>query len=244
VTLALSVRELALRYRRRLVLSGVSFDVRAGHCLGVLGANGAGKTTLLRSIVGCLTPAAGEIRIEGLLPRDALSRTGVAYFAGEATLPGFVRASGWGTLGTGDTITEDRRRLRALSRGTRQLVGLRTALGRHPLTLIVLDEPWEGLDVDGARWLTSTLEIKRDRGAAIVISSHRPDDLAGLCDAYLLLLPHQVVLVHSHELAPAGAVTATLLTQTIEHLRNATLRHRAESRPKVVAETIESLERP
>jgi ABC-2 type transport system ATP-binding protein len=228
MTVALAVRDLALRYRRRLVLSGVSFDVRASHCLGVLGPNGAGKTTLLRSLAGCLTPAAGEIRINGLLPRDALRRTGVAYYAGEATLPGFIRASRWGTLGTGDTITADRRRLRALSRGTRQLVGLRTALGRHPLELIVLDEPWEGLDADGSRWLTSTLEIKRDRGAAVVVSSHRADDLAGLCDAYLLLLPHQVVLIAAHELSPIGIVTPVLLTETLERLRSATSRRGAE----------------
>jgi iron complex transport system ATP-binding protein len=219
VTTALSVRDLALAYGRRLVMSEVTFDLAASRCLGVLGANGAGKTTLLRSLVGALSPAAGEIRIDGLLPRDALTRTAVAYFAGEVTLPGFVRASRWGALGTGDTVTSDRRRLRALSRGTRQLVGLRTVLGRHPLGLIVLDEPWEGLDIDGARWLTSTLEMKRDRGAAVVISSHRAEEVAGLCDAYLLLLRHQVVLMQSQDIAPFGAVTPELLTQVLEDLR-------------------------
>ena len=82
MSIALSVRDLSLRYGRRLVLSGVSFELRAGQCLAVLGANGSGKTTLLRSIVGCLSPGAGEIRLDGLLPRDALSRVAVAYFAG------------------------------------------------------------------------------------------------------------------------------------------------------------------
>jgi ABC-2 type transport system ATP-binding protein len=221
MTVALSVSDLAFKYGRRLVLSSVSFDVGPGQCLGVLGANGSGKTTLLRALVGYLTPTVGEVRIDGLLPRDALARTGVAYFAGEATLPGFVRASRWGALGSGDTITADRRRLRALSRGTRQLVGLRTVLGRHPLGLIVLDEPWEGLDMDGARWLTSTLESKRDRGAAIVVSSHRVEDVAGLCDAYLLLLSQQILLVHAHELAPVGTVTPSILTHALERLRNA-----------------------
>ena len=217
---ALSVRNLSLGYRRRLVLSAVSFDVRSNQCLGVLGASGAGKTTLLRALVGCLSPLAGEVRIEGLIPRDASTRTGVAYFAGEVTLPGFVRAARWGTLGTGDTITADRRRLRALSRGTRQLVGLRTVLGRHPLGLIVLDEPWEGLDTDGARWLSSTLEMKRDHGAAVVVSSHRPEDLAGLCDAYLLLLRHHVVLTYAQELASSGVVTPAMLRETLDRLRH------------------------
>jgi len=221
MTLVLSVRDLTLRYGRRLVVANVSFALSAGRCLGVLGSNGAGKTTLLRSLIGCLTPAIGEIRINGLQPRDALKRTPVAYFAGEATLPAFVRASRWGTLGTGDVVTADRRPLRALSRGSRQLVGLRTALGRHPLALVILDEPWEGLDTDASRWLLTTLETKRDRGAAVVVSSHRAEDVAGLCDAYLMLTPHGATLVHAHEIASAGAVTPGVLTAVFEHLRGA-----------------------
>ena len=218
---ALSVRELTLRYGRRLVLANVSFDVGAGQCLGVIGNNGAGKTTLLRSLVGCLTPTTGEVRINGLLPRDALRRTAVAYFAGEATLPGFARASRWGALGAGDVITVDRRPFRALSRGTRQLVGLRTALGRHPLHLVILDEPWEGLDADASRWLTATLEGKRDRGAALVLSSHRVEDLAGLCDAYLMLLPHQAILVRAYEITSAPPVTPAQLGAVFERLGSA-----------------------
>jgi ABC-2 type transport system ATP-binding protein len=219
VTIALSVRNLTLRYGRRLVLANVSFDVPAGHSLAVLGSNGAGKTTLLRSLIGCLEPISGEIRIDGLLPRDALRRTGVAYFAGEATLPAFVRAARWGTLGTGDTVTVDRRPLRALSRGSRQLVGLRTALGRHPLGLVILDEPWEGLDTDAARWLTTTLETKRDRGAAVVVSSHRVEDVAGLCDAYLMLVPQGPALIYAHEIASPGPVRPSQLTSVLEQLR-------------------------
>jgi ABC-2 type transport system ATP-binding protein len=215
----LSVRELAIHYRRRLVFERVSFDIGAGQSLGVLGANGAGKTTLLRAVVGCLTPSVGEIRISGLTPRDALKRTGVAYFAGDATLPGFVRASAWGRLTTGEAVTPDRRPLRALSRGTRQLLGLRTVLGRHPLGLIVLDEPWEGLDPDAARWLSATLESKRDRGAAVVLSSHRLDDLAGLCDAYLFLMPHGAMLFKAHEIAQVGPVTPALLVDLFDRLR-------------------------
>ena len=215
----LSVRALAAQYGRRLVFEDVTFDVGTGQCLGVVGANGAGKTTLLRTLVGCIAPLRGEVRINGLLPRDALSRTGVAYFAGEATLPGYVRAAAWGSLGNGDAVTDDRRRLRALSRGTRQLLGLRTVLGRQPLGLVILDEPWEGLDPDAARWLTTTLEIKRDRGAGVVLASHRLHDLAGLCDLYLLLVGHRSILVKAHELAPAGALTPEVLSDVFDRLR-------------------------
>ncbi len=215
----LSVRGLAAQYGRRPVFQDVSFDLGAAQSLGVIGPNGAGKTTLLRTLAGCLTPRAGEIRIDGRLPRDAMTRTGVAYFAGDATLPGFVRACFWGSLGAGDEVTPDRRPIRALSRGTRQMLGLRTVLGRHPLGLVLLDEPWEALDPDAARWLTATLEAKRDRGAAVVLSSHRLHDLAGLCDAYLFLVGQKATLLHAHEITAVGPVTPALLTDVFDRLR-------------------------
>ena len=215
----LDVRDVSVRYGRQLVFHGVSFELAAGRCLGVIGPNGAGKTTLLRAIVGLLPPLTGDVRIRGLGPQQALRRVGVAYFAGEATLPRFARASAWSTLGNGDAVTTDSRRLRALSRGTRQLIGLRTVLGRQPLGLVVLDEPWEGLDGDGVRWLIAAIEFKRDRGAGVVLASHRFQDLAGLCDAYLFMLPGQTLHVAVHEIAPIGQVTPDLLMEAFEKRR-------------------------
>jgi ABC-2 type transport system ATP-binding protein len=217
-----SVRQASAHYGRREVFRDVSFDLRSSQSLAVLGANGSGKTTLLRMLVGCVTPTQGEIRIEGRPPRDALRRTGVAYFAGAATLPAGVRAAAWGRLGNGDEVTPDRRRIRVLSHGSKQLLGLRTVLSRQPLQLAVLDEPWEGLDVEGARWLSATLESKRDRGAAIVVSSHRLHDLAAVCDAYLFLMPHQAVLLKAHEISRAGPVTPALLADVFERVRDRT----------------------
>jgi len=167
-----------------------------------------------------VSPASGEVRIDGRLPPAALRVAPTAYFAGESTLPGFVRASAWGSLGTGEVVMTDRRRIRALSRSTRQLLGLRTALGRHPLRLIVLDEPWEGLDPDATRWLSATLEAKRDRGAAIVLSSHRLHDLAGVCDKYLFLTGAVPTLVRAHDLARSGIVSAEQLIDAFDRARD------------------------
>ena len=219
-TVVVSVRQASAQYGRREVFRDLSFVVRAGQSLAVLGANGAGKSTLLRMLVGCLTPVRGEVRIGGRPARHALRQTGIAYFAGAATLPPSVRAAAWGTLGNGDAITVDRRRLRVLSHGARQLLGLRTVLSRHPLQLVVLDEPWEGLDPEGARWLSATLESKRDRGAAVVVSSHRLHDLAEMCDAYLFLMPHQAVVLRAHELARGGVVAAEVLSEVFDRLRD------------------------
>jgi len=217
-----SVRGATVRYGRREVFRDLTFDLRTGQSLGVLGPNGAGKTTLLRMLIGCLSPVAGDVRIGGFRPRDAVVRTAVAYFAGAATLPPSVKASSWGTLGNGEAVLPDPRRIRALSQGNKQLLGLRTVLSRHPLQLIVLDEPWEGLDSESSRWLNATLELKRDRGAAVVVSSHRLHDLAGLCDEYLFLMPHEACLMKSYEIARVGPVTAALLADTFDRLRDRT----------------------
>ena len=216
--LLLTVRGVTAAYRRREVFHDVSVELRAGQALGVVGSNGAGKTTLLRTVAGLMTPAAGEVRIGGLLPADAVTRLAVAYFAGEATLPGGVRARDWGAL-SGDAVSADRRRLRTLSRGDRQLLGLRTILARPNLRLVVLDEPWEGLDPDASRWLSSVIESKRDRGAAVMLSSHRLHDLAGVCDAYLFLMNRQSTMLKSHEISPVGPVTAALLMEVFDRLR-------------------------
>ena len=229
----LSVRGLAAHYRRHEVFRDVSFDVRASHCLGVLGERGAGKTTLLRMLVGCIAPTAGDVRIEGRSPRDALTRTPVAYFAGGHTLPPFVQAAKLGALGNGDAISADRRRIRVLTHGARQLLGLRTVLSRPGVRLVVLDEPSEGLDAEGTRWLSATLEMKRDRGAAVVVSSHRLYDVAGLCDVYLFLLPHTTVLLKAHEISPVGPVTGALLEDVFARVRDRTevVARRAPPRP-------------
>ena len=214
-----SAREVSARYRRREVFHGLSFELCANQLLGVIGPNGAGKTTLLRVIAGLLPASEGDVRVRGMEPRQAVARLNVAYFAGDFTLPGAVRACDWASLATGDALTPERRRIRTLSRGTRQLLGLRTVLSRPHLGLVVLDEPWEALDVDASRWLSRTLEAKRDRGAAVVLASHDPHDLAGICDLYLFLVNRHGTLFKAHELSAVGPVTPALLAAMLERLQ-------------------------
>ena len=214
----LSVRDLSLRYRRREVIEGLTFEVASNQVLGIIGPNGAGKTTVLRALAGLISSSKGHVRVHGMPPRRAAARVNVAYFAGDFTLPGSVRARHWGSLATGNPITPEQRRIRTLSRGTRQLLGLRTVLSRPHLALVVLDEPWEGLDVDGARWLSRTIEAKRDRGATVVLASHDPNDLAGACDLYLFLVNRRGSLFKAHELSSAGPVTAAVLANVLDRL--------------------------
>lgn len=214
----LSVHDMGVRYGAREVVHGLTFELSSNQVLGVIGPNGAGKTTVLRTIAGLLWPSNGEVRVHGMPPRRAVARVNVAYFAGDFTLPGSVRARRWGTLATGNPITPERRRIRTLSRGTRQLLGLRTVLSRSHLELVLLDEPWEALDVDGSRWLSRTIEAKRDRGAALVLASQDPQDLAGVCDLYLFLVHRRGLLLRAHELSPRGPVTAEALASVLDRL--------------------------
>jgi ABC-type multidrug transport system ATPase subunit len=214
----LSVGDMSVHYGRREVVHGLTFEVASNQVLGVIGPNGAGKTTVLRSIAGLISPSSGHVRVRGMPPRRAVARLNAGYFAGDFTLPGSVRASRWGSLATGEPITPERRRIRTLSRGTRQLLGLRTVLSRPHLALVVLDEPWEGLDVDGAHWLSRTIEAKRDRGAAVVLASQDPNDLAGVCDLYLFLVNRRGTLFKAHELSSTGPVTSVLLGTMLDRL--------------------------
>ncbi len=175
----LNVSSVSHTYGRHAALVPVTFAIDAGRCVGVVGPNGAGKTTLLRIAAGLIRPRCGEVTRwkAGDPPR---------YFGGEATLPPRALARRWARLTGGGTVTENRR-IGRLSRGTRQLLGLRVVLHIDRPVLILLDEPWEGLDPDGSRWLSDEVMRLKNAGCALVISSHRLHDLGRVSDAYLFL---------------------------------------------------------
>ena len=164
------------RFGAMQVLTQVWLQVRGGEAVGLVGANGAGKTTMLRIAAGLVRPESGAVRRE--VPR------GLRYFGGEMTLPRDVRAKQWAALF--GAAGHDRRLLGALSRGSRQLYGLRVVLAGHA-DLLILDEPWEGLDPGGAAWLSETLRRWTDDGAAVLLSSHRLHDLVQVCSRFVLL---------------------------------------------------------
>ena len=183
----LSLNDVVKRYDDRRVLSGVTFSVGTGETVGVIGPNGAGKTTLLRIAMGLIHPDSGWIRLDGESIGTALRRVPVAYFAGESTIPPQVRVRAWRTLFHDVDERGENPRFAVLSRGTRQLLGLRSVFSVSGLRLIVLDEPWEGLDPDASRWLSEAMRARRDAGTGLLVSSHRLHELAGVCDRYIFL---------------------------------------------------------
>jgi ABC-2 type transport system ATP-binding protein len=162
-------------YGRRMAVRDVTLNVGAAEIVGLVGPNGAGKTTLLRVLAGLVRLSSGVVRIS-----DA-SR--VAYFGGEHTIPGEVSARRWSSFWRARDLSQvTRRRFGVLSRGTRQRLGLEATLSAAGGGLLLLDEPWEGLDPDAARWLSDALIAQRALGTGVLVSSHRIHDLAAVCD--------------------------------------------------------------
>jgi ABC-type multidrug transport system ATPase subunit len=215
----LSVNGVVKKYDGKQVLSGVTFAAGKGEAIGVIGPNGAGKTTLLRIVMGLLRADAGWVRLDGEPVASALARVRAAYFAGESTLPPAVRARVWRSLFHDADKQGENRPFRLLSRGTRQLMGLRTSFSVSGIRLFVLDEPWEGLDPDASRWLTEAMRARRDAGVTILVSSHRLHDLAGVCDRYVFLDRGFATIVAGEAVARNGVVTGDGLLAAFDAVR-------------------------
>jgi ABC-2 type transport system ATP-binding protein len=176
---------------------------------GLVGPNGAGKTTLLGLLLGLARADGGELQILGSPVRRTLALPdGVAGFVdgpglypsltARQNLTALARLQGAGSDGSGDAleqvgltdVADDR--VRGFSLGMRQRLGLAAALLIRP-RLLVLDEPANGLDPAGARHVHRVLTRLAAHGTAVVLSSHRMDDLAALCSEVTLLASGRVV---------------------------------------------------
>jgi ABC-2 type transport system ATP-binding protein len=176
---------------------------------GLVGPNGAGKTTLLGLLLGLAEADGGELEILGSPVRRRLAvPDGVAGFVNgpglypsltaRQNLAALARLRGEGSDGVGDAldqvgltaVADDR--VRGFSLGMRQRLGLAAALLARP-RLLVLDEPANGLDPAGTRHVHRVLRRLAADGTAVVLSSHRMDDLATLCSEVTLLATGRVV---------------------------------------------------
>jgi ABC-2 type transport system ATP-binding protein len=180
----IDLRQVSKRYGRHVAVDSVSLTIDGGEILALIGPNGAGKTTLLRMMAGLLRPTTGAI----VFPSHAGSsrpcrQYPVRYFGGERTLPSHVPARRWHALWDGAAASATtERQFGILSRGTRQRIALETALASRDSSVLLLDDPWQGLDPDAAGWLSDRLVSDRRRNAGIVVSSRSVHDLAAICD--------------------------------------------------------------
>lgn len=201
----LELDALSRRYGDVVALDGLSFTVKPGQLFGFVGANGAGKTTAMRIVVGLERADGGEVRWQGApVDRDARRRFG--YLPEErglypnmearwqltylARLRGVERAeaaraaTGWlERLGLGDRADEP---VDHLSLGNQQRVQLAAAMVHDP-ELLLLDEPFSGLDPIGVDALVDMLVEVAARGVGVVFSSHQLELVERLCDAVAII---------------------------------------------------------
>lgn len=183
-------------------VKSVSLEVAAGEVLGIAGPNGAGKTTLLAMLLGFLRPTSGTITIAGAEPRAFVEANGVSYvpelmalptywrvehalrrLATQADIPGPLIADAVNRVVDELQIGEHRRkRLKQLSKGNYQRVGIAQSLLRDDARLVVFDEPTHGLDPVWTARFRDLVQGMRRADRVIVVASHNLDELERVCD--------------------------------------------------------------
>jgi ABC-2 type transport system ATP-binding protein len=215
----LSARGISQRFGERVALDGVDLDVPAGKVVGLLGPNGAGKTTLMRVIFGVLPPDSGTLEWRGRAVTDD-DRRRWGYMPQErglyrdmrvldllvwiARLHGLTRSDGdrraRDLLEKLDLGGRERDKISSLSGGMAQRVQLAAAMVHGP-ELLVLDEPFAGLDPVAVHYLSEVVTEHTRAGKNLLFSSHQLDLVENLCET-ITLVDHGRVVLHGdlHEL--------------------------------------------
>jgi ABC-2 type transport system ATP-binding protein len=222
----IEVANLTKRFRKTVAVDDLSFKIREGAITGVLGPNGAGKTTTLRVILGLVHPTAGQATVMGRLYRQLESPTQQVGAVLEATdfHPGRSGRNHLRVLAAATGIPRSRveevlqvvdlqgpagRRAGGYSLGMRQRLSLAGALLGDP-RILVLDEPANGLDPQGIRWLREFLRSLAAEGRTIFISSHVLAEVEQIVD--------EVVIIHRGKFV-VQATTAELVARAAGGIR-------------------------
>lgn len=224
----LQIENLVKTYGDIRALDGCTFSVASGRMLGFLGPNGAGKTTTMRAIFGLITPDSGTVEWQGkpigpeerlrfgympeargLYPKmkaaDQLTYLGTLH--GMSRSSARTKANDWLTRlnlaeRSGDALEK-------LSHGNQQRVQLAAALIHEP-ELLVLDEPFAGLDPIGVETMAEVLRDASQKGAAVLFSSHQLDLVEDICE--------DVAIIHKGRVVKAGAVDEIKDRSPVRHL--------------------------
>jgi heme exporter protein A len=204
VSFVLRARGLEKRFGPLVALHALDLELAAGGVVAVLGPNGAGKSTLLRLLAGLARPSAGSIEVDAHAGgrrerRRAVGLVGHATFLTPtlttrenlmlaARLHGLAEPAERAAraLAAEELEPVADRRAGALSRGLAQRAAIARALLHDP-KLVLLDEPWTGLDARSAARLTARLEAEKRAGRALVVTTHDLGRVAGLADRALVL---------------------------------------------------------
>jgi len=228
---ALSVTALTRRYGEVTALDHITLDLRRGEVLGLIGPNGAGKTTLMQCIAGFETPDAGQVEIAGgIKVRDALF-----YLPDGATpypeqrvtriLALFAAAFGREARAATEVASAVRldpvaaKRAGALSKGYRRRLLLAIALLSYQ-PILLLDEPFDGLDLHQVRSVSALLRKLPQEGRSLLVSVHQLTDAERVCDRFALLADGRLLALgsleelRSHAAIEAGGLEEVFLALT------------------------------
>lgn len=196
---AIQVRHLKKAFGKHTVLDDVSLSIKAGSIMGLIGNNGSGKSVLMKCICGLIIPDHGEIEVLG---RQIGHDVDFPPCLGALIeRPGFLpNRSGYDNLRClwemrpcvpKENIRkaiilvgldpDDKKGVGKYSLGMRQRLGIALALLEDP-EILILDEPFNGLDRSGTKEMRALLKDQRERGKTILIASHNPADISELCD--------------------------------------------------------------
>jgi ABC-2 type transport system ATP-binding protein len=232
----IEVENLSKRFGKTQAVAGLSFRVEPGTITGFLGPNGAGKSTTLRSVLGLVHPDSGSAVVLGVPYRQLdrpLHRVGAVLEASEvhpgrtgrnhlrvlATAAGLPRSRVDEVLSLVELTAGGKRRVRGYSLGMRQRLGLAAAMLGDP-EVLVLDEPANGLDPAGIRWLRDLLRALAAEGRTILVSSHVLAEVGQTVDRVVII--HRGRLIQQASIAEvlAGAQGATKVrTPDVARLR-------------------------
>ncbi len=204
----LECKNLTKNYGNHTALSDVSFQIDAGHIIGLLGPNGSGKTTLMKLIAGLLGATSGSIYVREE-PVGPGSKNIISYLPDHSYLDGNMRVQDiidffadfyedFDSLRAYDMMAKlqinPRQKLKTLSKGTQEKVQLILVMSRHA-SLYILDEPLAGVDPAARDYILDTILSNYDENASILISTHLISDIENILDEVIFI---QDGTLHTH----------------------------------------------
>jgi ABC-2 type transport system ATP-binding protein len=234
----IEIHDLRKRFGKVVAVDGVTFSAAEGRVTGFVGPNGAGKTTTLRALLGLVAPTAGTATVDGAAFRDLPEpvhhagavletqafhpgRTGRNHLRVVCTAAGIPKGRADELLTLVGLEGAARRRVKGYSLGMKQRLCLATALLGDPKVL-VLDEPANGLDPEGIRWLRQFLRRLAAEGRTVLVSSHALAELAQTADDVVIITHGKLVAqAPIAELTARSGTGSLVRSPDVEKLRSA-----------------------